>query len=203
MISSVASAITIYEKVTVKYNLQAIKSVKDAMINPSPCLVSMKQEDPLLANKVVELMIAKTARAFNLPNGKNIEPEQIQCLVEDVMSEFYFFKLSDVFFILKQARLGRIEKIMERLDQPTIWKWFEDHAAERLSLGEKNTLAEHDQLTYGEKDRKYDGYISKLYSEQQNEQNKKVMNIAYGMAKKMANNSNPQASIIINSAPKK
>lgn len=202
MISSVVSAegtaIEKYQKLTDKHQLSAVKTIKDAMLNPSPCLVTMKQKDPVLTSNILKLMIARTARSFNLPNGKNIEPAQIECLVEDLLEEFYFLKLSDIYLVLKNARLGRIGKTFERMDQPTIWKWFDDHVAERMQIAVDESLTKHDQATHDQKDRHYDGYISKLFTESVSEQNKKVMNIAYGMAKKMTANA-VQTPVVIQS----
>jgi len=194
MISSSASAETnvtiVYDTTVQKYNFSAIKTVNDAMVNQSPSLVAMQKKEPKLAANMLKLMIAKTARAFNLT--RNIEPAQIECLVEDLQSEYYYLKLSEIFYVLKEARMGRMGKTYERIDQPTIMQWFENYVEQRLAIGESNYLAKHEQYTHGEKDRKYDGYISKLFTEQQKEQDKKVLNLAYGMAKKMNANNQPQ-----------
>ncbi len=198
MISSVASqetnAISVHDRILQKHNFAAIKTVQDAMKNGSSCLVTMKNTDSVLAGNILKLMVAKTARAFNLT--RNIEPAQIECFVEDLQVDFYYLKLSEIYFVLKEARMGRMGKTYERLDQPTMMKWFQDYAEQRLAIGEANYLAQHEQHTSYEKDRKYDGYISKLFTEQQKEQQKKVMNIAYGMAKKMTN-SQQSSKIII------
>ncbi len=203
MISSVASqetnAISVHDRILQKHNFGAIRTIKDAMKNGSSCLVTMKNTEPILAGNILKLMVAKTARAFNLT--RNIEPAQIECLVEDLQTDYYYLKLSEIYFVLKEARMGRMGKTYERLDQPTIMKWFEDYAEQRLSIGEANYLSQHEQHTSSEKDRKYDGYISKLFTEQQSEQNKKVMNIAYGMAKKMSSSQYQQKIIIQPQSP--
>lgn len=198
MISSVASqesnAMSIYDRISEKHNFPAIKTIQDAMKSASSCLVTMKNTDKTLASNILKLMIAKTARAFNLT--RNIEPAQIECLVEDLQVDFYYLKLSEIYFVLKEARMGRMGKTYERLDQPTIMQWFENYAEQRLSIGEANYLAQHEQCTNDEKGRKYDGYISKLFTEQQSEQQKKINNLAYTMAKKMtANNQQQQQPI--------
>lgn len=182
-------AVTVYDSTVQKYNFGMIKTMNEAMRNESPCLVTMKGDlvkkggDPGLVDKVLQLMIAKTARSFNLT--RNIEPAQIEVLVEDLQSEYYYLKLSEVFFVLKQARLGRNGKTYERLDQPTIMSWFDEYAEKRLTAAEEESLQKHEQSTHSEKDRQYDGYISKLHADQKNDEDKRIMNIAYGMAKKM------------------
>lgn len=194
-ISSETKAVSVYNSTMEKYNFRAIQTINDAMRNDSPCLVAMRGDvvkrggDPKLVDNVLKLMVAKTARAFNLT--RNIEPAQIGDLVEDLQQEFFYLKLSEVFFVLKQARMGRLGKTYERLDQPTIMQWFENYAEERLTIAEKESIQTHEQSTHTEKDRKYDGFIVNLQREQSNEEQTKIKNIAYKMAKKMnANNTN-------------
>ena len=136
MISSIASAnekaLSALSSTSEKYNFRGIQTINDAMRNNSPCLVTMRADvvkrggDPALVDNVLKLMIAKTARSFNLT--RNIEPAQIEVLVEDLQTEYYWLKLSEVFFVLKQARMGRNGKTYERLDQPTIMGWFDEYA---------------------------------------------------------------------------
>ena len=195
MISSAASenkAVSVYKSTEEKYNFRAIQTINDAMRNEAPCLVKMRGDvvkkggDPALVDKILQLMIAKTARAFNLT--RNIEPAQIEVLVEDLQQEYFWMKLSEVFFVLKQARMGRNGKTYERIDQPTIMGWFNEYAEERLTIAETESMQKHEQSTHTEKDRQYDGYISKLHADQQNNEQKRIMNLAYGMAKKMTVN---------------
>ncbi len=192
-ISLETKAVKVYESTVEKYNFRAIQTIHDALRNESPCLVSMRKDvikrggDPVLVDKVLQLMIAKTARAFQLT--RNIEPAQICDLVEDLQQDFFYLKLSEVYFVLRQARMGRLGKTYERLDQPTIMQWFENHARERLMIAEDESLRLHEQSTYTEKDRQYDGFISKLHASQYNSEQTKIKNAAFAMAKKMTANS--------------
>jgi lysyl-tRNA synthetase class I len=133
-------------------------------------------------------MIAKTARAFNLT--RNIEPAQIVDLVTDLEQDFYFLKLSEVFYVLKQARMGKMGKLYERLDQPTIIGWFSDYVEKRMEISEEESLRQHDQYTYMEKDRSYDKFITNLQEQQEKTEQKRISNLAYEMAKKMNINNN-------------
>lgn len=191
MISSAVSmdnALKVYETTSEKYNFKAIQSVKDAMGNNSPSLVVMKKKDSALTDNILKLMIAKTARAFNLT--RNIEPAQIVDLVTDLEQDFYFLKLSEVFYVLKQARMGKMGKLYERLDQPTIIGWFSDYVEKRMEISEEESLRQHDQYTYMEKDRSYDKFITNLQEQQEKTEQKRISNLAYEMAKKMNINNN-------------
>jgi hypothetical protein len=191
MISSAVSmdnALKVYETTSEKYNFKAIQSVKDAMGNNSPSLVVMKKKDSALTDNILKLMIAKTARAFNLT--RNIEPAQIVDLVTDLEQDFYFLKLSEVFYVLKQARMGKMGKLYERLDQPTIISWFSDYVEKRMEISEEESLRQHDQYTYMEKDRSYDKFITNLQEQQEKTEQKRISNLAYEMAKKMNINNN-------------
>lgn len=191
MISSAVSmdnALKIYETTSEKYNFKSIQSVKDAMGNNSPSLVVMKKKDSALTDNILKLMIAKTARAFNLT--RNIEPAQIVDLVTDLEQDFYFLKLSEVFYVLKQARMGKMGKLYERLDQPTIISWFSDYVEKRMEISEEESLRQHDQYTYMEKDRSYDKFITNLQEQQEKTEQKRISNLAYEMAKKMNINNN-------------
>lgn len=187
MISSKAlenQVVKVYKNTEAKYNFPAIRSVKDAMTNAAPCLVSMKAKNPEMADNVLKLMVAKTARAFNI--ARNIEPIQVVDTVETIQQEFYYLKLSEVFYVLKQAKMGYFGKTYERIDEPTIIGWFQSYAEERMQMAESESLQKHDQHTYAEKDRKYDGFISKLHAEQSNKEETRIKNLAFAMAKKMA-----------------
>lgn len=185
MISSATSEVNImnvYNKTTTKYNFNAIKTVKDSMTNPAPSLALMRKTNEELAKNIVKLMLAKLARSFNLT--RNIEPGQIVELAETIMQDFYYLKLSEVFYVLKQAKYGKYGKIYERIDEPTILGWFTTHDEERTALAVEKSMLEHDKTTHHEKGRQYDGIFEKAYAEQGKEQDK-VKEMATKLAKKM------------------
>jgi hypothetical protein len=193
MISSAVSVadnttLKVYETTSEKYNFRAIQSVKDAMLNSSPSLIAMEKKDKTLTENILKLMIAKTARSFNLT--RNIEPAQIVDLVTDLKQDFYFLKLSEVFFVLKEARMGKMGKLYERIDQPTIITWFYEYVDKRMEIAEEESLRQHDQHTYMEKDRSYDKFIINLQDQQDKTEQKRISNLAYEMAKKMNVNKN-------------
>lgn len=172
-----------------RYNFPAVRSVEDAMRNNSPTLVAAKHSAIAKNNghNIVKdtlcLMFAKVVRVFNV--ARNADPTQIVEAVELIESEYFWLKLSDIYFICKQAKMGKYGKTYERIDVPTILGWVETHVNERLMIAEEKSLQEHDKYSGHEKDRKYDGYISKLHEEQTTDKQAQIKNLAYAMAKKM------------------
>jgi hypothetical protein len=138
-------------------------------------------------------MVAAMAKSFNL--ARNIDVSQIPSVVETIQAEYYFIKLSEIYFIFREARMGRFGKTYERMDEPTIIGWFDNYVENRLNTAEQESLRNHDQNTYIEKERKYEGFISNLHREQEDYENKRIHNLAFSMAKKMANSDNFNAPV--------
>lgn len=185
------TAVQVYDRTITKYNFKGIKTINEAMKNESPSLVLMQNKDKDMADNIMKLMLAKTARSFNIT--RNIEPGQIIELVETLNSEYYYLKLSEVFYILKQAKLGKFGKTYERLDEPTILSWFNTYVEERFEISEQESLKKHEKFTSHEKQRQYDNYFENEYKKQQKEENK-VLATAKKLAEKMVKDATKKAS---------
>jgi hypothetical protein len=196
IISSVPSEnniLSVYDNTIKKYNFRGIQTINDAMYSEAPALASMRVKDKELAENMLKLMFAKTARAFNIT--RNIEPGQIVELVDVVMHDFYYLKLSEIFYVLKQAKMGKFGKTYERLDEPTILGWFNTYAEERTVIAVEQTLSKHDQYTHTEKGRQYDGFFEKALIARNKEQDR-VLEVAKKLAHKMVSTANSRAEKI-------
>ena len=193
LVPSEHNVVSVYDSTIQKYNFREILTVKDAMQNKAPALVAMKVKNKELAENMLKLMFAKTARAFNIT--RNIEPGQIIELVDVILHDYYYLKLSEVFFVLKQAKLGKFGKTYERIDEPTILGWFNTYIEERESIAVENYLQKHDQYTHSEKGRQYDGYFEKALIAKNKEQDK-VLEVAKKIANKMVSSANDRAERI-------
>lgn len=185
IISSIPSevpTIEVYNNTVKKYDFALIKSTKDAMKNESPSLALMKKKNKDLADNILKLMVAKTARSFNIT--RNIEPNQILDLVETLNTDFYYLKLSEIYYIFKQAKMGKFGKTYERIDEPTILGWFNTYVEERFEIAETESLIEHQKFTAHEKQRQYDNYFENEIKKQKKQENK-VMETAKKLAEKM------------------
>ncbi len=194
MISSKVSkneALKHYQAAVEKYKFAAIRTIRDAMRNDCLPIGKMNQMltksgEPEHLKNIIEYLIGSTSRSFNLT--RNLDLQQISEVTETIRDEFYYLKLSEVFFILKQAKMGRTEKTYERMDEPTIISWFDSYVAERNSIAIEKSLQEHDRYTAGEKERQYEGLIGKMHREQSGAEKNRINNIAFAMAKKMMTN---------------
>jgi hypothetical protein len=196
IISSVPSEnniLSVYDNTIKKYNFRGIQTINDAMYSEAPALASMRVKDKELAENMLKLMFAKTARAFNIT--RNIEPGQIVELVDVVMHDFYYLKLSEIFYVLKQAKMGKFGKTYERLDEPTILGWFNTYAEERTVIAVEQTLNKHDKYTHTEKGRQYDGFFEKALIARNKEQDR-VLEVAKKLAHKMVSTANSRAEKI-------
>ena len=193
LVPSEHNVVSVYDSTIQKYNFREILTVKDAMQNKAPALVAMKVKNKELAENMLKLMFAKTARAFNIT--RNIEPGQIIELVDVILHDYYYLKLSEVFFVLKQAKLGKYGKTYERIDEPTILGWFNTYIEERESIAVENYLQKHDQYTHTEKGRQYDGFFEKALIAKNKEQDK-VLEVAKKLAHKMVSSANDRAEKI-------
>jgi len=193
LVPSEHNVVSVYDSTIQKYNFREILTIKDAMQNKAPALVAMKVKNKELAENMLKLMFAKTARAFNIT--RNIEPGQIIELVDVILHDYYYLKLSEVFFVLKQAKLGKFGKTYERIDEPTILGWFNTYIEERESIAVENYLQKHDQYTHTEKGRQYDGFFEKALIAKNKEQDK-VLEVAKKLAHKMVSSANDRAEKI-------
>ena len=128
-------------------------------------------------------MLATTAKSFNI--ARNLDRSQIPMIAEVLETEYFYLKLSEVHFVLRQGSMGRLGKLYESLDLSTIVGWFDEYVEQRLTIAEHKSLQKHDGHTYNEKSRQYDGLITKMYIDNEKEKYQQIKNLAYSMARKM------------------
>lgn len=191
--SSIAKA---YQKTVEKYNFPAVRTIQDALNNNAPSIITVKKQlqkrdgNSNMISDVLKLMVAKTVRAFNI--ARNIEPQQIIDCVETIEQEFYFLKLSEVHLILRDAKMGKYGKLYERIDEPTIIGWFQDYVDKRVNHFVQENDRLHDSATAGERSRHYDDFVVNLQRNVKREEEERIKNMAYAMAKKMSANNQKQ-----------
>jgi hypothetical protein len=185
------------------YDFSAIRTMQDAMNNPCPSLVTIKHklvtkgEEPIMLNKMLNYMLATTAKVFNIT--RNLNRSQIPMIAEVLEQEYFYLKLSEVHFVLRQGSMGRLGKLYESLDLSTIVGWFDEYVEQRLTIAEHKSLQKHDGHTHNEKSRLYDGFITKMYIDNENAKQRQITNIAYSMARKMTDEKKykPDTPIVI------
>lgn len=161
-ISLQTSKITkMYEGVVAKYDFTKVKTPLAAIQNDSLTLIAMRKRDKGSCDTILAYMIARTAKKFNI--GKNINPEQIQGVIESVFEDFYWLKLSDIYLILRNGVRGKYGQIYDRFDESVLLGWIDKYSEERMQVAAEQQRLHHDSVTAQEKDRQYDGFVNNLY----------------------------------------
>lgn len=177
----------LYKAAHEAWNFRGIKTIKQALDCPRmKSIARIRKEQGEVCETMLILMVAKTARKFNIT--KNFEPTQIEEAVQSVFEEYYYLKLSEVYFVLKQGVMGKYGKIYDRFDEQVLMEWFEKYDRERLELVEEQRLVERNSHKEGMSERQLnDWWNDFLKSEhtQKGEFTKRVNEKAYRLATKM------------------
>ena len=145
-----------------------------------------RKDNPEQAMALVSFMLAKTIKAFNIDN--NMDVEQIKEATINLMNDFYYMNLGEIYYVLRQGRMGKFGRIYNRIDESVLYEWFMEYDQERTTISVEKHLAEHDKATSHETSRKYDNFFDNLLRERNKEESNKIKEQAYKMAQKMTNN---------------
>lgn len=111
----------------------------------TPALAELKKdqgEDKAI--KVIELWISDLNDFLNI--SRKMNPFQIKQTAIMILSEFYYFKLTDINLVFSKAKRGEFGKLYESLDGMKIFSWFEQYNQERCQVAYNEALREHDNL---------------------------------------------------------
>ena len=111
---------------------------------PSLAYIAKKMNNPLLAVTIVKLHLLEMNDFVNAT--RKMSDAQIEQTAELILSEFPTFKIADIVFTFKEAKMGRFGPLYEGLDGMKILKWFEQIMTERCDAGENQSLNEHGQF---------------------------------------------------------
>jgi hypothetical protein len=64
----------------------------------------------------------------------------IEILVQDLMDKYYALKISEVIYVLKQARTGHYGEMYNNVNPIKIMTWFDQYYNERLEVAEKQSM---------------------------------------------------------------
>lgn len=181
-----------------RYILVMGKTARQIIIRPTDAICKMefqhckslaaaRNEDKEMADNLVQYMIAKMAKAFNIKH--NISPDQIRDTLESLVLEYSHYKLSEVYYVLRQLKLGRYGKIFERLDESVVMTAFDKYdAEERFPLIEQRNYLAHDKATASEKGRAYSGFFEGLIKQNERREKDQVREKAERMAGRIVDN---------------
>ena len=117
-------------------------TMEQAMSNKYPTVASVrKYHDEQLALDAVVEIIAEAASLVNL--GRNLKPNQIDFLAEEILREYYYLTLGDIRLMMKQGVTGKYGELYDRLDVQVVMGWLENYTEERANAAEGKSQQAH------------------------------------------------------------
>lgn len=116
--------------------------MEQAMSEKYPTVASVKKyhDEQLALDAVVEI-IAEAASLVNL--GRNLKPNQIDFLAEEILREYYYLTLGDIRLMMKQGVTGKYGELYDRLDVQVVMGWLERYTEERANAAEGKSQQAH------------------------------------------------------------
>lgn len=94
-----------------------------------------RKENPEMLELVISVLI--TQLSDSLHSSIRMNENQIAMCSEDIISEFWFYKLEEIVWILNNARR---KKSFNRLDQSVIFECFRDYEKDRQRIIEQDKI---------------------------------------------------------------
>jgi len=121
-----------------------ITSVADARSAQSQTLRAVMrvhgqgEAEAIIAKELVYVM-----QMLNI-KGK-MSPSQIKQASQVLYTEYGHYKISEIFYIINQAMLGRYGKFYDKIDLSDIGSWFEKYDAEKMGICLDSIDQEHEK----------------------------------------------------------
>lgn len=162
-LKSTKSSLENFLKIANTGNFDTIEKALDSKL-PSIALMQKKY-----GNKVMEMvaeMVVGTIEFFNVPKLSAMQVKMTTKFIcgsgED---EYDYLNFADINLCFENGMRGKYGKLFNRVDGQIILMWLDKYALERAKLIEERVYQKHDALTAHEKERKYDGFIDKLWGD--------------------------------------
>jgi hypothetical protein len=94
-----------------------------------------RKENPELLETVISVLI--TQLSDSLHSSIRMNENQIAMCAEDIIAEFWYYKLEEIIWILNNARR---KKTFNRLDQSVIFECFTDYEKDRQRIIEQDKI---------------------------------------------------------------
>lgn len=110
-----------------------IKSIANVLETQSPAISGLAKtldEDSVLA--LIELHLWQLNESMNL-NNKLTEMQIIEIAIE-IMSNYYYLKMEDIYLIFRKAKMGEYGKLFSSLSMIDIFTWFSTYDAQRTEI---------------------------------------------------------------------
>lgn len=117
----------------------------------TPSLATCRREygdSGLIATQaIMSIVINDLVKSFNL--GQTMSDEQVADLINDIIDQYYWLNLDDFRLCFNNAKNGRYDKGIFRLDASVVLSWLNKYTTERLNAADETSYDAH-QSTKGE-----------------------------------------------------
>lgn len=111
----------------------------------TPSLATCRKEfganGHLKTQAVMTIIIRDLVKSFNL--GQTMDDEQVADLINDIIDQYYWLNLEDFRFCFNNAKNGRYDKAIFRLDSSIVLSWLNKYTTDRLNAADEGSYNEH------------------------------------------------------------
>jgi hypothetical protein len=132
----------------VQTQLTKVKSCSDAIkIDKNGVSYYRKHIGQTEIETVIGALVSNFQKSINV--NKELTGFQIDELVNEILSSYYFLSIIEIAFIFKRAKLGRYKVNTFALSMPDVMGWFEQYTEERIREFQKIQEQENRQRKSG------------------------------------------------------
>ena len=154
------TALTILKTSPIEYyNQISVRCYNDVFKAPSTEISVIKKEFGLTKTRAILslFIINDVVKMFNI--GKGMNDVQIATLVDDIIRNFFYFKVEDFKLCFQNARMRK--SVYDRLDGNVILEWLREYDIQRAEVSEQYAINECKQLE-NSVSITYEDYLSNL-----------------------------------------
>ena len=112
-------------------------------ITPSiaTCRKEFGENGLIKTQAVMTLIIRDLVKSFNL--GQTMDDEQVADLINEIIDQYYWLNLDDFRLCFNNAKSGRYDKGIFRLDASVVLSWLNKYTTDRLNAADESSFNEH------------------------------------------------------------
>lgn len=121
------------------------KGFNDVFKSVTPTLALCRKEfgenGLIKTQAVLTLIIRDLVKSFNL--GQTMDDEQVADLINDIIDQYYWLNLEDFRLCFNNAKNGKYDKGIFRLDASVILSWLNKYTEDRLNAADEGSYNAH------------------------------------------------------------
>jgi hypothetical protein len=112
-------------------------------ITPSlaTCRKEFGEKGLIKTQAIMSIVIGDLIKSFNL--GQTMDDEQVADLINDIIDQYYWLNLEDFRLCFNNAKNGRYDKGIFRLDASVVLSWLDKYTTDRLNAADEGSYNSH------------------------------------------------------------